>query len=124
MDTFECLWMRFLILSFVLSLRVWLQNHELFSFSFRSQLLIYVANSLRMGGRMSTELLPRVCAEIRINSFVLWLHAQIDILNKEGNNVMKITTILIDRYIWMFIWIRFSIEKVLMSGHTVKVIEL
>ena len=32
--------------------------------------------------------------------------------------------ILIDRYIWMFIWIRFSIEKVLMSGHTVKVIEL
>ena len=34
-----------------------------------------------MGGRMSTELLPWVCAEIRINSFVLCLHAQIDILN-------------------------------------------
>ena len=61
--------------------------------------MIYVANCLKLGGRMSTKLLPWVCAEIRINSFVLCLHAQIDILNKEGNNVMKITTILIDRYI-------------------------
>ena len=74
--------MRFLISSF----QVWLQNNELFSFSFRSQILIYVANCLRMGGRMSTELLPRVCAEIGINSFVLWLHAQIDIL-KNGKAI-------------------------------------